>query len=431
MVKINIPSLILSILLILTANASAAGTDFIKQLNLHGFAEFAFGARLRSGSTKHDAYNLLEQRVQLKSNYYPDRGLLADLNAEFNFKADFTVDEYFAGKTDFDLREANLYFSPSSRVDIKAGRQIFTWGTGDYLFINDLFPKDYISFYIGRDDEYLKKPSDGIKASFYSKIANLDLIAIPFFEPSTIFKGDRLSFFDTFREEIAGRESDRQLTEPARQFNNSEIATRLHRYIGSYEAAFYTFRGFYKLPLGYLNEAGRELFYPRLDVYGASLRGPALGGIANAEFGYYNSRQDRNGNNRVIENSKTKLLFGYEKDLGNDLRVNLQYLYEQILNYANYQAALLPGDLRWDEYRHLTTLRVSKLLKNQTVRINFFGFFSPSDRDGYIRPNIDYDLTDDWKLTLGMNLAWGEDDYTEFGQTKRNKNVFLRARYSF
>ncbi len=48
-------------------------------------------------------------------------------------------------------------------VNLKIGRQVFTWGTGDYLFINDLFPKDYESFYIGRDDEYLKRPSEAVK----------------------------------------------------------------------------------------------------------------------------------------------------------------------------------------------------------------------------------------------------------------------------
>ncbi|WP_221895381.1 hypothetical protein [Bathymodiolus japonicus methanotrophic gill symbiont] len=40
-----------------------------------------------------------------------------------------------------DLREANIAFSPFSFMDIKFGRQILTWGTGDLIFINDLFPK--------------------------------------------------------------------------------------------------------------------------------------------------------------------------------------------------------------------------------------------------------------------------------------------------
>jgi len=105
----------------------------------------------------------------------------------------------------------------------------------------------------------------------------------------------------------------------------------------------------------------------------------------NFEFGYYNSPQDSDGNNRLIENSKTKFMVGYDKDLGNDLRVGLQYLLEQTLDYDNYQDALLASDYRWDESRHLVTLRLTKLYKSQTVKAGLFVFYSPSDEDIYIR----------------------------------------------
>ena len=37
--------------------------------------------------------------------------------------------------------------------DVKIGQQVLTWGTGDYVFLNDLFPKDYPSFFAGRSDD--------------------------------------------------------------------------------------------------------------------------------------------------------------------------------------------------------------------------------------------------------------------------------------
>lgn len=397
---------------------------------LHGFLEFDYGYKFKNDTTKKDEYNLLEQRLQLKARYYPE-WFLARWNSEFFFRGDFTVDEYFAGKTDFDLREFYTQFSPANSIDVKIGRQVFTWGTGDYLFINDVFPKDYVSFFIGRDDEYLKAPSDGVRVSFYNKVANLDLVVIPTFKPNIIAKGDRLSFFDSFQGGIAGINSERRLVEPPNQFNNTEYALRLYRTFNSYEAALYYFYGFYKMPLGYLNEANRELFYPRLNVYGASLRGPVLGGIGNIEVGYYDSRNDRKGNNRLIQNSSFKLLTGYEKDMGNDFRIGLQYLYEQTLNYGNYKNALLPQDFRWDEYRHLLTLRLTKLLWAQTLHLGLFVFYSPSDEDTYLRPTVQYDINDHLTITLGANLIWGRDDITEFGQMERNSNIYLRLRYSF
>ncbi|MFH1092600.1 MAG: hypothetical protein V1739_00435 [Candidatus Omnitrophota bacterium] len=400
--------------------------------SINGFIENDFGFKLGSDSTKRDDFNLFEQRLQLKTTLYPHwNAVLENLMTAIDAKADFVIDEYFNGRTDFQWRLLNLSLSPAGWMDLKAGRQVFTWGTGDYLFINDLFPKDYISFYIGRDDEYLKKPSDGIKASLYSDISNLDIIVIPEFEPNTVFDGQRVSFFDTFQGGIAGVNSQRTLEEPSQNPENTEYALRFYRNYNSYEAAAYFFRGFYNDPRGYLDEMNRVLFYPRLDAYGMSLRGPALGGITNAEIGYYNSRQDDNGDNRLIQNSMLKFMLGYTKDLGNDLSVGVQYLFEQTLDYANYSNALMAADYVWDEYRHLNTLHITKLCKNQTVKAGLFVFFSPSDLDGYLRPTIDYDFSDLWKLTLGANLSWGEDVHTEFGQTEHNKNIYTRIRYSF
>lgn len=421
----------LIIVIFLLCPTGASGADVFKDLEVHGFIEGAFGLRLKDDTTKHDSYNLLEQRVQLKTSYYPQSGRLADLYTAFHIKGDVLIDEYFDVTTESELREASVSFTPFDWADVKLGRQVFTWGTGDYLFINDLFPKDYVSFFVGRDDEYLKKPSDGIKVSVYHDLANTDLVAIPFFEPNTMATGDRLSFFDSFQGGIAGRESERHLIEPANQLEHMEVATRLYRNLKSYEAAFYFFRGFYKAPVGYKNEALRHLFYPRLDVYGGSLRGPLLAGIANVEAGYYNSRQDTKGSNRLIQNSAFKVLAGYSKDFGSDLSMGLQYLYERTLDYSNYKKALLPADFVWDEHRHLTTIRITKLLANQTIKLSLFAFYSPSDEDVYLRPLFEYDISDSLTVAAGANLMWGEQDITEFGQMERNANLYARLRYSF
>ncbi|HOY09818.1 MAG TPA: hypothetical protein PLB05_07060 [Candidatus Omnitrophota bacterium] len=399
----------------------------------HGFVEQAYGGRVsRDSLTKHQNYNMLEQRWQLKTRYrIPGENALSRWNGVLTYKGDFLLDEYFGASGSYEVRECHVAFSPAGAVDIKAGRQVLTWGTGDYLFINDLFPKDYVSFYIGRDDEYLKKPSDALRVSAYPKIANIDFVVIPHFTPNTMPEGDRLSFFDSFQGGIAGRESDRNAVKPALQAENMQYALRVYRTFGSMEGALYYYRGFDPSPRSYLDEANRQLFYERLDAYGASVRSPFAGGISHAEVGYYRSRQDPNGTNRLVENSMFKGMVGYEKDLGHDLKVGGQYLYEQKLDYAEYQAALLPYDYFWDERRHLLTQRITKLYKNQTVMLGLFNFWSPSDRDGYARASCAYDMSDQWKLVVGVNIPWGEDMITDFGMMAKNKNAFVRVRYSF
>ena len=405
---------------------------FAQGLDIHGFIEMDYGAKLSDDTTKNDSYNMAEARLQLQlSHYFSGENYLADKGSAINLKADFLVDGYYSGKTSFDLREANFVFTPWDFMDVKAGRQTLTWGTGDYLFINDQFPKDFESFFMGRDDEYLKKPSDALKTSFYPKLANIDFIWIPYVTSNTLPKGDRLSFFDSFQGGISGTESDRDIIEPAFKLSNSEYTMRIYKNLGSNEVAFYYFRGFNKNPQSYKNEAARQLYHERRDVYGGSLRGPFADGVGNVEFGYNYSREDPDGKNRMIENSHFEAMAGYEKDLGSDFKVGFQYLLEQKLDYSNYQDNLLPNDYRWDEFRHVLTNRITKLYMNQTLRISLFTFWSPSDNDGYVRPSASYDITDQWKTTLGANLPWGEDEHTFFGQMKRNKNVYLRVRYAF
>lgn len=126
---------------------------------LNGFIEWRGGLHLGDDPNQPDDTMLNEARLQLDSS-------ASWKNVQFRAKADFIYDDV-DGEADIDPREVNAAFSPLSAVDLKFGRQILTWGVGDYIFINDLFPKDWKSFLLGRDDEYLKAPSDAVKVSFF------------------------------------------------------------------------------------------------------------------------------------------------------------------------------------------------------------------------------------------------------------------------
>lgn len=421
---------LLSIILLSILNCSLTEAKFLSKLN--GFFELAGGIRFGDDYTKHNNYNLLEKRIQLKYRSFPEfPSFLYDWDAVFDFKAEFLSDFYFGTKTSFSLRELNLTITPVSKLDLKIGRQILSWGTGNYLFINDVFPKDYISFFIGRDDEYLKAPSWAIKGSYFGKLFWMDIVIIPYFEPSIIPKGDRISFYDTLLARRAGRESDWFKMEPSFQFDNTQMAFRFYKEKGSWEWALYFYRGFYTTPQGYKNPSLFQLYYPQLNVYGFSLRGPFYQGIANIEFGYYDAREDRKGNKRLIENPSLKLLLGYSQNFRNELTLGLQYYYEQIIKYSNYRANLLPQDISYDEFHHLITFSINKSFRNETIQLSNFTFFSPSDCDIYLRASVCYKPNDYIKFSLGTNLFWGKDDYTEFGQLEGNSNIYLRLRYSF
>jgi len=243
--------------------------------------------------------------------------------------------------------------------------------------------------------------------------------------------GDRLSFYDVLRRQYSGRNSESFRREPPHQAENVQYAVRLYHQEGSLEWALYGYRGFYLSPVGYKNPANAEYYYPRLNVYGGSLRGPALDGIGNIEIGFYDSRDDSSGTDRLIPNSSLKAMAGYSRDFPDDLSLGFQYYCERILQYHDYRKNLLATDIRQDEFRHLLTFSLVKQFRNQTVAWDNFVYFSPSDLDGYLRTSLSRTFGDRFTLTVGANYFFGNDDYTEFGQMEGNTNVYTRARYIF
>ena len=414
--------LLISILLVLTWPLST------NALELNGFVEGAVGVRTQGDTTRKDAYNLLETRLQIKGAHAPK--IKEEWAPELTFKAELAADGYDE-ELRLTVRTLALSLTPTDIVDLKIGRQILTWGTGDLLFINDLFPKDYISFFSGRNDEYLKLPGNAVKVSLFTEAASLDIVTLPYMEANESITGERFSFYDGLSSMISGAGADRRFIEPADSLKNIEAALRAYRTFGSFEGALYFFNGFYKEPRGILDPAKKEFFYPRLRVYGLSIRGPVLKGIGSVEAGYYDSREDRSGSDPLIENPALKLLAGYSRDFGGDLNVGLQYMIEEMLEYSAYEANLQPGEVRRDKFRHLLTTRITKLFKEQTVVAGLFIFYNPTDRDAYLRPTVIYDASDSLKVSTGANIFLGKEIHTEFGQFQRNDNLYVRVRYSF
>ncbi len=329
-----------------------------------------------------------------------------------------------------DLRTANIIFSPTQFMDIRLGRQILTWGTGDLLFINDLFPKDWNAFLIGRDVKYLKSPSDAIKISLFHKIANLDLVYTPRFDADRYIDGSRASYFNSTLGHIAGTDAITKVSRPNAWLHDNEFALRLYKNIAAYELALYGYNGFWKSPGGFDSATGRALF-PDLVVYGASIRGPLARGIANAEWGYYDSQNDHSGRNPMINNSEQRLILGYEQELATNLTLSVQYYLKRMEDYTRYRRMLPAGGYPAHRSRQEYTARLTWLTMNQNLTWSLFSFYSPSDDDGYLRARLHYKYDDHLSLEVGGNLFWGDNEQTFFGQFQNNDNLYTALRYGF
>ncbi len=399
-------------------------------IELHGFLDARYGRRTQSDPYQRHT-SLGEARLQLDASRMGNR-------LSWQLRSDFLYDELPGnrnldledGSGPVDLREANLLFSPVEFMDVKPGRQILTWGTGDLVFINDLFPKDWQSFFIGRDEEYLKAPSDALFVSLFPAFANIDLVYTPRFDADRFISGKRLSYFSPMLDRRAGRDAIIEADRPDAWFDDDELAVRISKNLAGYELALYGYDGFWKSPVGIDPATGKALF-PKLAVYGASLRGGLGKGLFHGEAGYYDSREDRDGNDPSLPNSEWRLLLGYERELARNFSAGLQYYLEYMEDHEEYLANLPAGQKGRDEDRHVLTLRLTRLAFNQNLTLSLFTFWSPSDADLYARPIVKYKLTDAWLLTVGGNLFTGRRNHTFFGQFEKNSNVYAGVRYSF
>ncbi len=398
-------------------------------LPITGFLEGRVGPRLQNDPDE-GAFTIGEARLRLEAQWEPgDLVVRVVGDGVFDQVVKTREPDLETGEGAFDLREANIVWRPLPFADLKAGRQILTWGVGDLIFINDLFPKDFKSFFIGRDEEYLKAPSDAVRLSLFHEFANIDLVYTPRFDADRYIDGSRLSYFNPIAGSVVGESFILRPVTPDDWFSDDEFAGRAYRQLGAFEVAAYGYIGRFKGPGG-VTPTG-DFFFPKLAVYGASMRGPWRGGVVTAEFGRYISQDDSLGADPLIPNGDFRVLIGYEKEIAEELTAGVQYFAQVRSDHDAFLAALPAGAEPRDRVRYLFTLRLTKLALNQNLTISAFNFWSPNEHDGHLRLRASYKLNDDWLVEGGGNFFYGPRNDIFFSQLKDNTNLFFAARRSF
>ncbi len=386
----------------------------------HGFIEAGTGQRIHNDPAVGRAETLEDVRIRIEtSGFHGDNSYV--------LKGDLLLDgvEEQAG---IDLREASYSMTLSDSWDLKLGQQVLTWGTGDLLFLNDLFPKDWQSYFSGRDTEYLKAPSAATRASYFGDGANLDLVWIPDFTPDRYINGERFSYFSPVAgRNVAAPQGRIDAKQPDNRIANSEWAARLYGAVSGTEWAVYGYRGFQPQPNG-VNDAGEPVF-TRLDVIGASVRGALGQGLANAEIAWHLT-EDSDGDALLLPNDQFRFLLGYERELLPKLTLGLQYYLEQTLDYAALERSSA-SPYNPHEYRYLYTTRLNYRMWQDNLTWSLFVYHSPSDDDQFIRPSVSYRFDDNLSATLGANLFSGKRPNTFFGQFEQGSNLYGRLRYAF
>jgi hypothetical protein len=164
---------------------------------------------------------------------------------------------------------------------------------------------------------------------------------------------------------------------------------------------------------------------------GASLRRSQWSGLFNTEVSYYFSRDDRSGTDPLVPNDQFRLLLGFDREAVTNFSVGVQYFLEWTQDHDELIENSPKPEFEPDEYRHLFTTRLTYRAMMDKLIWSLFVFYSPSDKDYYLRPKLTYRHSDQWAFDAGLSLFGGDEEHTFFGQFDDNSNAYVRVRYNY
>lgn len=386
------------------------------------FMELGIGQRFSDDVTRDSQFTLRELRTRFEWQQDWE---------QFSVEAKFdVVANGVTKKFEVDVRELAIQTQIAEQTDLRVGKQVLSWGVGDYIFLNDLFPKNWQAFFNGRDDEYLKAAANAVQVSHYFNEGNVQFVWFPRFTPDEFINGQYFSYFNPI---FGQQSSERMLADRA---HNDEFAFRLFKRFGVVEAAFYGHWGQEKTPrsMSFIEEGEdgeliAQPFFAAMNTYGASVSSPAWGGIVKAEVSYGESQDDKQGINPLISNSIFKALAGFETELAPKLTGSWQAYIEDEQDFAAMQQTWPTGIRLTSRHRVMFTQLYRYQLMQDTLSLNLLHMHSTSDKDGYVRINAAYKFSDNWHLVAGGNMFYGEFEDSFFGQFEDAQNIYFRLRH--
>lgn len=387
-------------------------------IDFSGFLDTRYGTRIEKSALFDKQATIAETRLQGNIKFSFN-------DYKFNIKADLLHDDII-NESEIDLREAYVELPPNEYMQVRIGRQNILWGLGDLIVANDLFPKDYSGLYTGRDAEaeYMVKPSDAIRTSFFINDSALDIVYSKF-EPSDVPDGERMSIYHPLLGKTVGEDQSLQVKD-----NHKNVwMLRWNKQIFNQEIALYYNRSYWQTPEGIDLQTGK-MYYPKLNSFGLSSRGELGVGIYSAEIAYFDSEEDEDGDNFWVRNSEYRYILSYEFELATDLNMSMQWYHETHLQHDDYLKSLPDNIIAKDEKYDLLTVRLNQMLLSQKMTLSLFAFYSPTQNDSYVRLNLFHKLNDQWVVNIGSNHFNGQQT-GQFGQLKENSNYFASIRYSF
>ena len=326
------------------------------------------------------------------------------------------------------LREAYGYFS-NQHWDLRAGRQIITWGVADALRLTDIIsPMDYTEF-LAQDYDDIRIPVEALRLRYSREKWSAEVVAIP------------VSSFFELPTDDENPWSVGPLTigsEPSRRLCNMEYGGRLSFFLSGIDFSLSALHTWNKQPV-FVNGVGE---YHRMTMLGADCSIPLSQFVFRAEFAEYLDElqpSSENGQSSMVNgqcsmvnvqcsmvNGQSSMfnvqcsifngLLGVDWYPGNDWTLSAQYAHKYVAG----------GDHR---NTGLATLRISKELLHNTLALQTFAYIDVTYGGIYNRLSADYALNDQLHAMFGIDYFHA--DRGTFSVYKKNSEAFVKLKYSF
>lgn len=393
-------------------------------LQVQGHLDFGVAVRPSDAGPHDDRILDAETRLLLERQWYGDRGEMLDLR--------FLGIQEFRGDGRVEIRQASLFIPLGRHLEITAGRQVLSWGPAQFEFVNDRFAKDFDSFFLGRDLEYLKAPNDALRVRSFLGRWTLDAAVMP------VFQGDRLPNPERFPvpNPVSGEAEANpafQADLPRESLSDGEVHLRLDRRLGRWEGALYAYRGFTGTPEGIREVDGAPTsFHPAMAAVGFSLRGPFLAGLGWLEAAFEDIREEDAGTSPRLPPDRWLALAGtrWSPSPTRSWMVQASAVGQAgATELRETLRALDPGHPAVEGIHYRLHGSVTQSLLAERMEVGGRVLWGVTEEDAHWRVRLAYELSDDLAFEVRYHGFAGTHPAERFGLLRDHDLFALRLRY--
>ena len=317
------------------------------------------------------------------------------------------------------LREGFTDWSPTSVLNLKLGRQVLTWGVSDYLYVNDVFPKNYDAFFTGAGFDRMKEPVDAARLAVHATTADFEAVL-------SRSKGDKMPNADRF----VGMAMAKPAVADDGANHGADVALKASTHASGWDVAAYGALFESREERLYMGSSGLRSDRPRTRHLGLSMAGNFAGGLVWSEGAIRNTHGNQTSVvNRQFLPSAYKLIGGYSREVGQEITASAQLQLEGPGSRSRYLDSLAPGVRPLKSVISTLHLRVQSRWINQTLGAGAQLFVS-NEGDSHLNPYVSWSPADGWTFEGGANVFNGRPD-TRYGAFKDDSNVYVLGRFSF